>query len=125
MQQNSKMKGEHPAMLRLEDRELTDVVNYLLGLPLRRNPDGGGIVRRDPISICVLRSLRWKRKLRIERWAEAIMREENLLPVLQARCGPIPSCPPEIARFLSHHKWFYERVPKRPGRISCDQTRVA
>ena len=32
----------------LKDRELTDLVNYVLGLPLKKKPGGGVIFRAIP-----------------------------------------------------------------------------
>jgi hypothetical protein len=88
----------------LSDKQLTDVVNYLLGLPIKRNPDGGGIIRRDPVSPCVIQALSKKRKRRIGNWAELILRNEGVLPKPKGfkNCGRRTNCPPEIQRFVTY-----------------------
>lgn len=99
----------------LKDRELTDLVNYVLGLPLKRNPDGGGIVRRDPISPFVIRTLNKKRWARIEDWAELMLQNDGVLPKPKRyrNNGRRAGCPPEIQRFVVYDHHFYEGVPKK------------
>lgn len=84
----------------LKDRELTDLVNYVLGLPLRKN--GRGVILRDPISPCVIQAISKKRKLRLMNWGELMLCNAGVLPKTRKNqnSGRRANCPPEIQRFV-------------------------
>lgn len=85
----------------LTDHQLTDALNYLLGLPIKQIPSGG-LVRRDPISPCFTKVLPWRRKYHLERWMEHVMMSHGILPTPkgQDNSGRRSTAPPEVRRFI-------------------------
>jgi hypothetical protein len=64
----------------LSNQQLCDLVNYLLGLPVRKKPNGG-FVRREGLNPCVTYSWGVRASNQLERWADDELSQVNLMPL--------------------------------------------
>lgn len=62
----------------LTPKQIADLVNYVLGLPIRRNGHHGWI-RREAISACVFQSWEWRERRKVVNWAESQLRHDGIL----------------------------------------------
>lgn len=115
--------------------QLCNVINYILGLPVKRNPCGV-LVRRDPISPCVVYSWGAKRMYFVENWVDAVLRTpdadgERVIggTLLGYRAGRSHPTPKELFPWLPvrEHSKAYRGFKKEPHGISenTGRTRAA
>lgn len=63
----------------LTPSELCQLLNYIIGLPVKRLRSGG-LVRREGLHPVVVSCWTAKRRIRIVVWAESILVDEGVLP---------------------------------------------
>ena len=100
----------------LTPAQLCDLLNYALELP-RKIGIGNRTVRNPAINPCVASTWLLKRRVRVEAWCEACLREANVLPAQRRPAGRIPGryMPRELAQ------WALERFPGGRHEESSDQ----
>lgn len=72
----------------LSARQLSDLVNYVLGLPVKQRP-GGEFVRREGLNPCIVHSWLAKPNRQLEAWTE---KELGVLPLNHRRPRRPPRC---------------------------------
>ena len=88
----------------LSPSQLCQVLNYILGLPVKHRPNGG-FVRRERLHPCVAFSWGRKRCLKVELWAEDQMMREGMLPREAETRGRGRAMPRELNAWINP-PWF-------------------
>lgn len=98
----------------LTPQQLCGILNFILGLPVKRSPSGG-LARREGLGPCVVSTWTRKRRRTLELWVDAMLISEGVVPGALMVHGRLIEFPKELILW-SNPGWFKRvHTAVRPG----------